>query len=123
MSNSPFQQVETFMLACNQTVGTYNKEQAELYEGLVYEELQEWKDAKGDYGYRPIDDLDAVCDLVWVLVGYAKSMGYNIEGAFSEVVRSNMSKVDSKTGKVLKREDGKVLKPDSYSPPQLAKFI
>ena len=42
---------------------------------------------------------------------------------FDEVARSNMSKVDKGTGKLLKRADGKVLKPDTYSPPDLTPFV
>jgi hypothetical protein len=37
--------------------------------------------------------------------------GYDICGAWDEVVRTNMQKVDSTTGKVRRREDGKILKP------------
>jgi predicted HAD superfamily Cof-like phosphohydrolase len=38
-------------------------------------------------------------------------------------MRTNFAKIDSTTGKVRKREDGKVLKPEGWEPPQLANFI
>jgi hypothetical protein len=36
---------------------------------------------------------------------------------------TNFAKIGSETGKVRKREDGKVLKPTTYSPPELTPFI
>ena len=41
--------------------------------------------------------------------------------AFNEVHRSNMAKLVD--GKVIRREDGKVLKPNGRKPPQLAQFL
>ena len=38
-------------------------------------------------------------------------------------MRTNFAKIDKATGKVNKREDGKVLKPDGWTPPELAPFI
>lgn len=43
--------------------------------------------------------------------------------AFYEVARSNMAKVDRATGKVIKREDGKIMKPDGWTPPNLEAFV
>ena len=43
------------------------------------------------------------------------------DDAVNEVHRSNMAKLVD--GKVLRREDGKVLKPEGWQPPQLAQFI
>ena len=50
-------------------------------------------------------------------------MGADGEGAWKEVMRSNFSKIDKETGMVRKREDGKVLKPITYSPPNLVPFV
>ena len=36
---------------------------------------------------------------------------------------TNFAKNDKKTGKVIKREDGKVLKPDGWTPPDLKDFL
>jgi predicted HAD superfamily Cof-like phosphohydrolase len=49
--------------------------------------------------------------------------GYNVAGAWDEVVRTNMAKVDPVTGKVRRREDGKILKPEGWHPPDMSKFI
>ena len=34
-----------------------------------------------------------------------------------------MAKVDPHTGKVSRREDGKILKPEGWKPPDMSKFI
>ena len=70
-----------------------------------------------------VEVLDAILDIIVVSVGMAHSAGFDIEGGWEEVIRSNMSKVDQETGKVLKREDGKILKPASFSPPNLNPFL
>lgn len=118
---TPFEQVSTFLQACDQSVNENNLAQADLYMKLVEEEYDELGDA------RAVDDaveeLDACCDLIWVTIGYALSRGWDISGAFNEVARSNMSKIDSATGKVLKREDGKVMKPATFSEPKLLEFL
>ena len=50
-------------------------------------------------------------------------MGADGEGAWNEVMRTNFAKIDPVTGKVRKREDGKVLKPESWQPPNLTPFL
>ncbi len=62
-------------------------------------------------------------DFIFEIILLAKYADFDFVGAYNEVARSNMSKVDSTTGKVLKREDGKVMKPESYSPPNLSPYI
>jgi predicted HAD superfamily Cof-like phosphohydrolase len=88
---------------------------------LIGEEVTELADAVA------IDDrveiLDALQDILVVTVGAIHSMGAAGEGAWNEVMRSNLSKIDATTGKVIKRKDGKVLKPDNWSPPELSQFV
>ena len=38
-------------------------------------------------------------------------------------MNTNFAKIDPTTSKVIKREDGKVLKPQGWKAPQLAQFI
>ena len=51
------------------------------------------------------------------------SGGFDAEGAWKEVMRTNFAKIDKDTGKVRKREDGKVLKPTGWTAPDLKPFI
>jgi len=62
-------------------------------------------------------------DILVVTIGAAHSMGCDIEGAWKEVMKTNFAKIDHETGKVRKREDGKVLKPIGWTPPNLEPFI
>jgi hypothetical protein len=38
-------------------------------------------------------------------------------------MRTNFAKIDKETGKVRKREDGKVLKPQGWTPPELEQYL
>jgi len=48
---------------------------------------------------------------------------FDAEGEWKEVMKTNIAKIDHETGKVRKREDGKVLKPLGWSAPELSQFI
>jgi predicted HAD superfamily Cof-like phosphohydrolase len=49
--------------------------------------------------------------------------GYDVNGAWNEVMRTNVEKIDAKTGKVTRREDGKILKPEGWTPPNLKPYV
>ena len=117
MSN-PFQDQARFMQACNQTVGSVNLDQYALYLNLIREEVQELEDSR-----LPVTDLDAMIDILVVTIGAIHSMGADAEGAWNEVMRSNLAKIDPDSGTVLKREDGKVLKPEGWTAPELSLFL
>lgn len=117
MSN-PFADQKLFMEACGQSTDKRAPGQATLYDNLIEEEYEEFCFAKNE-----VEQLDAVMDLIVVLIGYAYSMGWNVEGAWKEVIRSNMAKVDPATGMVRRREDGKILKPEGWTPPALEAFV
>lgn len=109
-----FGDVRTFIKACEQE---RTSENAFLYRDLIKEESEEFWHAK-----TMTDELDACMDMIWVILGYCYMRGYNVPMAWNEVARSNLSKINPETGKVIKREDGKVLKPQGWTPPQLEQF-
>jgi predicted HAD superfamily Cof-like phosphohydrolase len=113
-----FQDQEKFMRACDQTVGTENQTQYSLYINLIEEEVQELRDSTTRH-----DDLDALIDLLVVTIGALHSIGADAEGAWNEVMATNFAKIDPSTGRVNKREDGKVLKPEGWTAPQLERFL
>ena len=120
MSN-PFLDQARFMRACNQTVGAWNEPQFNLYTKLIQEEVDELWTANG--AADPKECLDALIDILVVTVGAIHSLGADGDGAWNEVMRSNFAKIDTRTGFVTKREDGKVLKPDGWTPPELDQFL
>jgi predicted HAD superfamily Cof-like phosphohydrolase len=69
------------------------------------------------------NDLAAIAkelaDSIYVHVGTALEYGIPLDRVWDEVQRSNMAKVDPVTGLVKRREDGKILKPDGWQPPDI----
>jgi predicted HAD superfamily Cof-like phosphohydrolase len=120
MSNV-FRDQAKFMNACGQTVGARNQDQFDLYLKLIQEEVSELQTAV-DNNDR-VEQLDALIDIMVVTVGAVQSLGADGEGAWKEVMSTNFAKIDSLTGRVRKREDGKVLKPVGWRPPELSKYI
>ena len=109
-----YNDVVEFIEACDQEK---NSDNALLYRSLIREEYEEYIHAN-----NLTEDLDACMDMIWVILGYCYMRGYNVSGAWKEVARSNLSKINPETGKVIKREDGKVLKPEGWTPPSLEQF-
>lgn len=90
-----------------------------------------------------VEQLDAITDMTYVLLGYYVAAGITpetAEAAFNEVHRSNMTKFWSASeiesippgcratltagGRyIVKNQDGKVIKSPSYSPANLAQFV
>ena len=66
--------------------------------------------------------LDGICDLLFTTVGLALVLDCDIQGAFAEVVRSNLTKLGA-DGKPIYREDGKVLKGPNFEEPRLEPFV
>ena len=118
---NPFADQTKFMVACDQTVGSLNKMQYNMYQKLIVEEFWEFQDAVK--ANDSTEQLDALIDILVVTIGAINSMGADGEGAWNEVMRTNFAKIDSVTGKVRKREDGKVLKPEGWTPPNLKPFL
>lgn len=115
---NPFKDQAQFMRACGQTVAVENLVQAELYNDLVWEEFHEFVSAAND-----VERADATIDLIVVLIGYAHSMGWPLAALWAEVHRSNMDKVDPVTGAVQRRDDGKILKPEGWKPPDIDRIL
>lgn len=117
-----FKDQTTFMVACDQSVCEHNEEQFKLYVDLIDEEYNEELKHAIATNDR-VEQLDALIDILVVTIGAINSMGADGAGAWKEVMRTNFEKIDAETGKVRKRADGKVLKPDGWQPPQLAQFL
>ena len=69
------------------------------------------------------DIADALGDMLYILVGTIVEHGLadKIEAIFDEIHRSNMTKVVD--GKVIRRDDGKILKPEGYEKPNLKPIL
>lgn len=118
---NPFRDQEKFMRASDQSVGEFNEAQYKLYLALMDEEWKELQVAL-DTNDR-VEQLDALLDFIVVTIGAIHSGGFEAEGGWKEVMGTNLAKIDKETGKVRKREDGKVLKPIGWVPPNLGPFV
>ena len=116
-------QVMEFQLAFNTDMPDYpkmlNKKRRRLRQDLLEEEVKELSEAK-----TMVDVADALTDIMYIAYGTIHEFGLADRATmlFDEVHRSNMSKIPFE-GKPIYREDGKILKPDTYLPPKLNPII
>ena len=115
---NPFKDIDTFHTACDQESSEANYK---MYLSLIDEEVGELVDAVA--ANDTVEQLDALVDILVVTMGAIRAGGFDGEGAWKEVMDTNFAKIDPVTGKVRKREDGKVLKPEGWKAPELAPFI
>ena len=91
---------------------------------LLDEEVEEYYD-KGEFLDDPVETLDGLLDII--VIAWGTALAYfgpeKAKAAAAEVVRSNMSKIDGTLGPMIKREDGKVLKPEGWTSPDIAGII
>jgi len=92
----------------------------EIYSNLVDEEYKEFIEAPFD-----ADKLNEAMDLVWVTIGYCIAREWDVEGAWKELTKANMAKlqVDPATGYLKRRDDGKILKPAGWVKPDMTTFL
>ena len=98
-----------FDILVQQTPGQIDERTRVLRERLIQEEFEELKEAMGKQNLAAI--AKELADLLYVVYGTAVSYGIDMGPIFREVHRSNMSKIGG-----YKREDGKWVKPPTYSP-------
>ncbi len=112
---SIFEQHQEFMDAVD---SQESLEKQNLYTNLIREEYQEFLDAEADKDL--VEIADACIDLIYVCLGKLLSHGIPPEIIWNEVHATNMAKVDSKTGKVVRNpETGKIMKPEGWKPPNI----
>lgn len=116
--HDPQQDVEAFHRLCGLPIGDFREpalRDVDLRIELIEEELAELKKAIAT------DDLaaatDALIDIMYVTIGAAVTWGVHLHGPWTEVQRTNMAKAPD--GVVRRREDGKILKPEGWKPPDM----
>lgn len=118
MSNF-YNDVKDFHVAFGQRVGDKpelpdDKERYLRY-NLLKEEFEEY--LAGETNNDVVEIADALADIIYIACGTAVSYGIPLDKVFAEVHRSNMAKLVD--GKPIYREDGKVMKPEGWSPPDV----
>ena len=105
-----------FDILVQQTPGDVDEGTRVLRERLIQEEFEELKEAMEKRDLTAI--AKELADLLYVVYGTAVSYGIDMGPVFREVHRSNMSKIGG-----YKREDGKWVKPPTYSPATIAPIL
>ena len=115
--------VKEFMETFGQEVKEYpewpDRETLDLRLELIQEEVAELIAGAAQKDFENV--TKELVDIIYVVYGMGLSMGVDLNICFNEVHRSNMSKLEN--GKVLYREDGKVMKGKNYTPPNLNRLI
>ena len=122
MSN--FESVKIFMKTFGQEVkekaGFPSDKITSLRYELIYEELEELKEAIINKDIKEV--ADALTDILYVTYGAGHAFGINLDKCFKEVQNSNMSKLGN-DGKPIYNDKGKVMKGPNYFKPDLNKFV
>lgn len=86
---------------------------------LLNEEFKEYSSA--ELNNDVVEIADGLCDVIVIAWGTLLSyFGEDIAHEIAaEVIRSNLSKVDGTLGPTQFREDGKVIKPEGWMPPDI----
>ena len=112
-----YNDVKDFQVAFGLNVGAEPKlpldPERQLRIRLLREEFEEY--LVGEDRDDIVEIADALADIIYIACGTAVSYGIPLDRVFAEVHRSNMAKLVD--GKPIRREDGKVLKPEGWTPP------
>ena len=98
------------------------EELEELFTGFQNLEDAEYEDETRDAIRELVDDA---ADLLYVLCGFCNSLGIPLDSAFDEAHSANMRKAQAGDDgfKIIRRDDGKILKPEGWEPPNIDKVI
>ncbi len=97
-----------------------NEEGMKLRLDLIYEEYDEL--LKAWDARDKVDFLDALTDMLYVIVGTSVALGWDQDEAWRRVHKSNMSKLDDEGNPVV-RYDGKILKGPNFKAPELDDLV
>jgi predicted HAD superfamily Cof-like phosphohydrolase len=106
--------VKEFSDACNEANPSkpieMTKDAIAFIRSMVNDELDELEEAT-----NITEQSDALVDAIYYICDTAVRHGMNLDPLFDIVHRANMQKVVD--GKVIRREDGKIMKPDCWQDP------
>lgn len=108
-------QVGEFTNACHDNIPKtpvlMSKEAVQFIRKMVNDELDELEVAT-----TKVDQADALVDAIYYICDCAVRHGMNLDPLFEIVHNANMKKVVN--GKVIRRPDGKILKPEGWEKPE-----
>ena len=111
---------EKFGQPVNTTPVLPNSEERALRIRLMREEVAEYLESEAEDDV--VNIAKELADIIYIACGTALSYGYDLNAVFAEVHRSNMDKLGP-DGKPIYRPDGKILKPDTWTKPDIKKVL
>ena len=115
--------VKDFHQAFGQRIGDKpelpDEDERKLRVKLLREEFTEYLD--GESFNDLVEVADALADIIYIACGTAVSYGIPLDDVFESVHASNMAKLVD--GKVIRRADGKVQKPEGWQPPDIKRIL
>lgn len=123
MTKTMFEMVRDFHTAFGQRVGTRpilpDYQERELRMRLMKEEVNEYNKAEDN---SDITNLAVeLADIIYIACGTAVSYGIPLDEVFNAIHQANMNKLID--GKVIRREDGKIKKPEGWQPADIAGIL
>ena len=121
--------VQIFMQACGHEP---SHKLISLYHDLVREEVGELEEAMAAFNASETDQeetqakadaLDAICDSIWVLIGLTRTMDLPLEAGWDAVASTNLKKIDPVLGTVRRDDNGKIMKPERWVPPDMVRLV
>jgi len=108
---------KTAGLATGVDISTADGELLRMRWDLIDEELKELDEAMNIDTDDPMDGLlKEMADLVYVIVGWCVTFGYDFDEVFKRVHENNMGRMYQPDGTIKYRDDGKVMKNKDYPP-------
>lgn len=111
-----FEMVRDFHTAFGQRVGTKpelpDANERLLRMNLMTEEYREYNNAEANNDMTNL--AVELADIIYIACGTAVSYGIPLDEVFNDIHQANMNKLID--GKVIRREDGKIKKPDGWKP-------
>lgn len=108
---------KAFKINANERPSWPSEAEQELRRKLIKEEIAELELAHVQSDL--VEVADALADIVYVACGMAVSYGIPLNEVWEEVHRSNMAKLHPELHTPIYREDGKVMKPDGWTKPDI----
>ena len=106
--STPMDMVQEFKSAANQQTNI------EMSRKLIREEFDEWLIEVLNPNGSNSAELKELCDLVYVIYGYALNRNWDLDEALTRVHENNMGRMFQDDGTIKRREDGKVIKNPLY---------
>jgi len=99
----------------------FSENESEILIKILNQQLQERKNRKVEHLLS--DQADALGDMIYFIYNCACKKGINLTPILMEIHQANMNKKDPITNQFLKREDGKIIKPENWQPPNVKNII